>query len=467
MSKIETLIKTKKAKIAVVGLGYVGLPLAVAFAERGFRVFGFDVQKKKVDQVNQGKSYIEDIKSADLAKVVKSKPSTTFPRKVVLGKRLSATTDKKILGEADVIIICVPTPLDKYHQPDISYIESITQNIAQFLKKGQLIILESTTYPGTTREVILPFLEKTGLKVGRDFFLAFSPERIDPGNKKYNVKNIPKVVGGITPKCTKSAALLYRTITNKVMTVSSPEVAEMTKLLENIFRLVNISMIYELALLCDKMKIDIWEVIEAAKTKPYGFMPFYPGPGCGGHCIAIDPFYLLWKAKEYGFYARFIELAGQINEQMPHYVVTKIIFGLNKNKKSVKGSKILIWGISYKKDIADTRESAAYPIISDLLRKGAEIDYFDPYTKEFKISAEGGSPPKDGHSASLAGQAGGDGKILKSIKYNPKILKNYDCVLILADHSGFNYDEIAKSSKLVVDTRNAIKTREYKNVLWL
>ncbi|MFA5050678.1 MAG: nucleotide sugar dehydrogenase [Patescibacteria group bacterium] len=432
MKNLETLIKNKKAKITIIGLGYVGLPLAVVLAEQGFRVFGFDVQKNKVKLVNQGHSYIADISSADLQGVLKS-------------KKFSATTDKKILKLADVIIICVPTPLDKYKQPDITYIQSTVKEIARFIRKGQLIILESTTYPGTTREVILPVLQKSGLKVGKDFFLAFSPERIDPGNQKFNVRNVPKVVGGITPKCTKLTNLVYRSFLDKVFKVSSPEAAEMTKILENTFRIVNVSMINELALLCGKMGIDIWEVIEAAKTKPYGFMPFYPGPGIGGHCIPLDPFYLSWKAKEYGFYTRFIELGGEINDQMPHFVVTKVISGLNQHKKSLNGAKILVWGVAYKKDVADPRESASYHVIRDLWKKGANVEYFDPYIPEFKI----------------------DNKNLKSIEYQPKNLKHYDCVLILADHSNLNYDEVAKKSLLVVDTRNAIKNRKFKNVLWL
>ncbi len=432
MNKLQTLIKNKKAKIAVIGLGYVGLPLAVGFAEKGFSVLGLDSDKSKIKQVNTGKSYIKDVLPSDL-------------EKVVLKRKLTATIDKKILSKVNIIIICVPTPLDNHNQPDISALRNTAKTIAKFIKKNQLIILESTTYPGTTREVLLPILEKSGLKVGQDFFLVFSPERIDPGNKQYTVKNIPKVIGGITTQGSKLAGLLYKSFINKTVIVSSPEVAEMTKLLENIFRVVNISMIDELALLCGKMNIDIWEVIEAAKTKPYGFMPFYPGPGIGGHCIKVDPFYLSWKAKEYGFYARFIELAGQINEQMPHYVVTKVIFALNQNKKSVNDSKILVWGVSYKKDIGDTRESAAYPIIHDLLRKGAKIDYFDPFIKEFKVN----------------------GQVLKSIKYTPNILKRYDCVLILAAHSEFNYNEVAQKSATVVDTRNAIKSRKYKKVFHL
>ncbi|MDD3101636.1 MAG: nucleotide sugar dehydrogenase [Patescibacteria group bacterium] len=432
MKNLETLIKNKKAKITIIGLGYVGLPLAVVLAEQGFRVFGFDVQKNKVKLVNQGHSYIADISSADLQGVLKS-------------KKFSATTDKKILKLADVIIICVPTPLDKYKQPDITYIQSTVKEIARFIRKGQLIILESTTYPGTTREVILPVLQKSGLKVGKDFFLAFSPERIDPGNQKFNVRNVPKVVGGITPKCTKLTNLVYRSFLEKVFKVSSPEAAEMTKILENTFRIVNVSMINELALLCGKMGIDIWEVIEAAKTKPYGFMPFYPGPGIGGHCIPLDPFYLSWKAKEYGFYTRFIELGGEINDGMPHFVVTKVISGLNQHKKSLNGAKVLVWGVAYKKDVADPRESASYHVIRDLWKKGANVEYFDPYIPEFRI----------------------DNKNLKSIEYQPKNLKHYDCVLILADHSNLNYDEVAKKSLLVVDTRNAIKNRKFKNVLWL
>lgn len=437
MISLEQLIKTKKAKICIVGLGYVGLPLAVAFAEKGYRIYGFDVQENKVVQVNRGESYIEDVKSADLQKVIKD-------------GNLSATADKDILNKADVIILCVPTPLDKNKQPDISYIEATSDNVAQRLRKGQMIILESTTYPGTTREVILPKLEKTGLKVGSDFYLVFSPERVDPGNKKYQVTNIPKVVGGITPKCTELAAALYRQIVERVYPVSSPEAAEMTKLLENIFRIVNISMINELALLCGKMGIDIWEVIEAAKTKPYGFMPFYPGPGIGGHCIPLDPFYLSWKAKEYDFYARFIELAGEINDQMPHYIVTKVISALNKFQKSLNGAKILVLGVAYKKDIADPRESPALKIIWDLLRKGAEVVYNDPYIPQIKVSA-----------------SGGNSEIFKSVELSDNLLKSVDCILILTDHGKYDFDLIAQKGKSIVDTRNAVKNRKLKNVSWL
>jgi len=433
-----SLIKNKKAKVGIIGLGYVGLPTAIELAKTGFQVFGIDIKKQRVDLVNQGKSYIDDIDSKEVKKVIDS------------GK-LKAFNNHNPLKKSDIVLICVPTPLDKNKVPDVSYIKSSTEEIAKSLHKGQLIILESSTYPGTTREVILPTLEKTGLKVGKDFFLAYSPERIDPGNKKYKLKDVSRVVGGITKKCTKLATQFYRSFLKaQVMPLSSPEAAEMTKILENTFRLVNISMINELSLLCGKMGIDIWEVIEAAKTKPYGFMPFYPSPRCGGHCIGVDPFYLSWKAKEYNFWTRFIELAGEINEQMPHYVVTRVITLLNKVKKPVKGSKILVWGVSYKKDVADSRESAAYDVIWDLLRKGAKIDYFDPYVKRFELKNHRLKKPI----------------ILNSIKYSPKVLKKYDLVLILTDHSNFDYNEIAENAKLVVDTRNAIKSRKYKNVSW-
>ncbi len=428
--ELKDLIKEKKAKIAIVGLGYVGLPTAVELAKAGYDVFGIDISRKRVGQVNEGRSYISDITSEEL-------------KKAVVSGKLKAFSDFGNIKNADAVLICVPTPLDKNKVPDISYIKASSEEIAKNLHQGQLIVLESSTYPGTTREIVLPALEKTGLKVGRDVFLAFCPERIDPGNEKYKFKDVPRVVGGITKKCTELATELYQNfIQTKVMPLSSAEAAEMTKILENTFRLVNISMINELTLLCGKMNIDIWEVIEAAKTKPYGFMPFYPSPKIGGHCIPLDPFYLAWKAKEYNFWLNFIELAGQINEQMPHFVVTKIISVLNKVKKSINGSKILVWGVAYKKDIEDARESAAYDIIPDLLRKGARVDFFDRYVKELPFPAV----------------------TLKSINYKPEILKKYDLVLILTDHSGFDYEEIAQKSKLVVDTRNAVKSRSYENV---
>jgi len=425
--------KNNKTKVAVIGLGYVGLPTAVELAKVGYKVLGIDIQKKRTDKVNKGESYISDVPSDELKKVVSS-------------NNLKAFDNHQPLKTADIVLICVPTPLHKNKNPDISYIRSTAEEISKYLHPGQLIVLESSTYPGTTREIILPILEKSGLKVGKDFFLAFSPERIDPGNKKYKFKDIARVTGGITKKCTDLATRFYRSFIGAPVTpLSSPEAAEMTKILENTFRLVNISMINELALLCGKMNIDIWEVIEAAKTKPYGFMPFYPSPKIGGHCIPLDPFYLSWKAKEYNFWPRFIELAGEINEQMPHYVVTKVISSLNSKNKSLKGSKILVWGVAYKKDIGDARESGAEDIISDLLRKGAKVNYFDPFVKEYKIS----------------------GKALKSVKYSPEVLKNYDLVLMLTDHSGFDYEKMARKSKLVVDTRNVIKSRNHKNVSWL
>ena len=429
---LRLLIKNKKAKVAVIGLGYVGLPTAVELVKTGFQVFGIDIKKQRVDLVNRGKSYIGDIDSKEVKGAITS-------------ARFKAFNTHQPLKNSDIVLICVPTPLDKNKIPDISYIKSTTEEIAKHLQEGQLIILESSTYPGTTREIILPNLQKTGLKVGKDFFLAYSPERLDPGNKEYKLKDVSRVVGGITKKCTHLATEFYRSfIKAQVIPLSSPEAAEMTKILENTFRLVNISMINELALLCGKMGIDIWEVIEAAKTKPYGFYPFYPSPKVAGHCIPLDPFYLSYKAKEYNFWTRFIELAGEINEQMPHFVVTKVIWALNLKKKPVKESKILVWGVAYKKDITDARESAAYDIIRDLKRKGAKVDYFDPFVKEFNV----------------------DNKTLKSIKYSLPKLKKYDLVLILTDHSGFNYEQLARKANLIVDTRNAIKSRKHKNVFW-
>jgi len=429
---LNQLIKLKKAKVAIIGLGYVGLPTAVEIAKSGYSVSGIDIQKERTDKVNKGVSYILDVNGKDLKDLVKK-------------RKLKAYNEYSPLRKVDIILICVPTPLDKNKVPDVSYIKATTKEIAKNLRRDQLIVLESSTYPGTTREIILAELEKNGLKAGKDFFLAFSPERIDPGNKNFSFSEIARVVGGITKNCTDIAATFYRSFLKaSVKPVSNPETAEMTKLLENTFRLINISMVNELSLLCGKMGIDIWEVIEAAKTKPYGFVPFYPSPKIGGHCIPLDPFYLSYKAKEYNFWLRFIELAGEINDQMPHSVVTRIIWFLNQKKKPVSGSKILIWGVTYKKDLADARESAAFDVIPDLLRKGAKVEYFDPFVKEIRIK----------------------GKTMRSVKYSPLSLKNYDLVLILADHSGFDYEEIARKSKLVVDTRNAIKSRKHKNVSW-
>lgn len=425
MSKIKELIQDKKAKVAVLGLGYVGLPHAVLMAKTGFFVSGIDIQKKKVDSLNSGRSYIADVKDSQLEEIIKK------------GK-FKAFNNFEPLKTADIVLICVPTPLDKNKIPNISYIKKSTEKIREYLRKGQLIVLESTTYPGTTEEIVLPILERDGLRVGKDFYLAFAPERIDPGNKM-PFSDIPRVVGGVTEECVKIATLFYRQFFREVYPVSSAKIAEMSKILENTFRLVNISMINELALLCKKMDIDIWEVIEAAKTKPYGFMPFYPSPKCGGHCISVDPFYLSYKAREHNFWARFIELAGEINEQMPHAVVTAVNFALNKNKKPISGSRILIWGASYKKDIGDTRESAFYDVVWDLLRKGAAVDYFDPYVPGINEMESIVAPTDDK-------------------------IKDYDLVLILADHSGFDYESLACKAKIIVDTRNAIKSRKHKNV---
>lgn len=441
MTKLEQKIKTKKAKVAILGMGYVGVPHAVLMAKSGFLVSGIDIQKKRIDKLNRGESYIGDVKDKELEEIIKN-------------KKFRAFNNFTPLKTADIILICVPTPLDKNKVPDISYMVSTAKEIAKYLKPDKLIILESSTYPGTTREIILPELEKikSKLKVGKDFFLAYSPERIDPGNKEYRLKDVPRVVGGITQKCTKLATQFYQSfIRAKVIPLTSAETAEMTKCLENIFRLVNISMVNELALLCGRMGIDIWEVIEAAKTKPYGYFPFYPSPKVGGHCIPLDPFYLSYKAKEYSFWIRFIEMAGEVNEQMPHYVMTKVIWVLNMKGKPVRGSRVLVWGVSYKKDIGDTRESAAYDIIADLVRKGAKIDYFDPYVPKLEVKHRILKKPV----------------ILKSIKYSLQSLKKYDLVLILTDHSAFDYEKLAKRAKLVVDTRNAIKSRKHKNVFWL
>jgi len=415
-------IRNKKARLSVIGLGYVGLPLAVEFARAGFRCVGIDIAGEKVDQVNRGVSYIRDVPSELLSGVVRE-------------GRLEATTDFSALAHVDTVNICVPTPLRKTRDPDISYIVDAVGQIKKYLHRGQLVILESTTYPGTTEEVILPLLSDGGLQVGEDFFLAFSPERVDPGNKQYTTKNIPKVVGGITRRCTEVASELYRATLSQTVPVSSAKVAETVKLLENTFRSVNIGLVNEIALMCNKMGIDVWEVIEAAATKPFGFMAFYPGPGLGGHCIPIDPFYLSWKAKLSGFEARFIELAGQINGSMPEYVVQKITDGLNRLKKPVNGSRILILGISYKADIDDTRESPAIDVIDLLKQKGAEVVYHDPYVKE---------SPKE-----LKG--------VERIELDPEQIRRCDCAAIITGHSGVDYGLVLDNVPVLVDTRNVMK----------
>ncbi len=417
-------ISTKTAKIGIIGLGYVGLPLVIRFCEEQFKVLGFDIDNKKVERLNRGESYIRHIPS--------------YAIKNLLTKKLfEATSDYSRLKEMDCIIICVPTPLKKNKEPDLSYVENTSDEVAKYLRKGQLVSLESTTYPGTTREILLPRFRNKGLKVGRDFFLVFSPEREDPGNPKFNTKNIPKVVGGITTSCKRLGEALYSKIVDKVVLVSSTEVAEFTKLLENIFRSVNIALVNELKILADKMGIDIWEVIEASSTKPFGFMPFYPGPGLGGHCIPIDPFYLSWKAKEYDFNTRFIELAGEVNTSMPDYVVSKIIDGLNKKGKCLKNSKILILGVAYKKDTDDIRESPAVEIIDILKNKGAKVDYNDPFIPFF------------------SGMRNYPHLTMKSVPLSNKSLKRYDCSVIITNHSTYDYRWIVNNSRLVIDTRNA------------
>lgn len=425
MNLIEK-IKSKKAKIGIIGLGYVGLPLVIRYCEEGFHVIGFDIDRHKVESLSSGKSYIKHIPSNTL-KEIKDKG------------QFVPTTDYSRLREMDCIIICVPTPLRKNKEPDLSYVDNTSDKIAKFLRKGQLVSLESTTYPGTTREILLPKFEKKKLTVGKDFFLVFSPEREDPGNPKYHTKDIPKVVGGITQACTIAGSVLYEQIIDKVVTVSSPEVAEFTKLLENIFRSVNIALVNELKLLADKMGVDIWEIIEASSTKPFGFMPFYPGPGLGGHCIPIDPFYLSWKAKEFDFTTRFIELAGEINTSMPNYVVSRIVDALNRRGKCLNSARILILGIAYKKNTDDKRESPAIEIIDILREKGAKVDYNDPHIPSF--SGLRHYPHLD----------------MRSVDLSEKKLKGYDCAVIVTDHSQYDYKRIVAKSRIVIDTRNATK----------
>ncbi|HOV13137.1 MAG TPA: nucleotide sugar dehydrogenase [Spirochaetota bacterium] len=422
-------ITNKEAVVGIIGLGYVGLPLAVESAKSGFKTIGFDIQQSKITMLNNGENYIGDIVSEDLGKLVKE-------------KKLSGTTDYSLIKNCDVIIICVPTPLDKYMQPDNQYIVNSTNEIAKYKKNSTLVVLESTTYPGATEEIVKPILEKDGSIIGKDFFLAFSPERIDPGNTTFKTKNTPKVVGGVTESCNLLTSTFYNAIlTGGVHTVSSPKVAEMEKLLENIFRLVNIGLVNELALLCDRMNINIWEVIEAAKTKPYGFMPFYPGPGLGGHCIPIDPYYLTWKAKEFHFNTALIETAGNINHKMPEYVADKVGNILNSINKCYSNSNIVILGVAYKKDIDDYRESPVLRIIDILKNFGSTVNVVDPYVVEFK---------------------GNDGNKYKTTHLTEKLLQNADLVIITTDHSKFDKEFIFENSKLIYDTRNFIKIESKK-----
>jgi UDP-N-acetyl-D-glucosamine dehydrogenase len=418
-------IESRRARTGVVGLGYVGLPLLVEFAKSGFHATGIDLDARKIHAIDEGRSYIPDVSTADVLALKRA------------GK-LDATTDFSIVKELDTINICVPTPLRKTKDPDMSYIVSAVEQIALYLRPGMLVILESTTYPGTTEELVKPMLEAGGLKAGVDFHLAFSPERVDPGNPTFNTHNVPKVVGGVGRESTELAAALYGAAIQTIVPVSSPETAEMVKLLENTFRMVNVGLVNEIALMCDRLGIDVWEVVNAAATKPFGFMPFYPGPGLGGHCIPIDPFYLSWKAKQSGFEPRFIELAGHVNAAMPHFVVDKIADALNQHRKPLNGSIVLVLGLTYKRDIDDIRESPSLDVMTLLHEKGARVRYADPYVPV------------------LAGRAWRGGFELHSDALTPAAIGAADCVAILTEHRTVDYRMVIGSAKLVVDTRNAI-----------
>ena len=429
---LERKIRDRSAQLGVIGLGYVGLPLAVEMAQKGFRVTGIDIDGSKVESVNAGISYILDVPNESL-------------RAAVDNRTIRATQSFAAVESLDTISICVPTPLRKTKDPDLSYILAAVEAVHNHLRPGKLISLESTTYPGTTREIVLPILGKSGLKAGRDFFLAFSPERVDPGNKAFTTRNIPKVIGGITPRCTALASLLYQQFLDCTVPVSSPESAEMVKLLENTFRSVNIALANEMARMCRKFGINVWEVIDAAKTKPFGFMPFYPGPGLGGHCIPVDPYYLAWKAKMNGFEPRLIELAAVINNEMPAFTINWIADALNKNKKSLNGSHILALGIAYKRDTNDTRESPSLDVVKGLQEKGAIVSYSDPHVPFIKL----------------------EDKKIKSTSITPEVLNSMDCAVILTDHSAFNYSMISEHAKLILDCRSALRGYSGSNVMSL
>lgn len=418
-------IRDKSAVVGIVGLGYVGLPLLLRFVEAGFKVIGFDIDLKKVDSLNCGKSYIKHIPDVSIA--------ATLP-----GKRFEATTDFGRAGEADAIILCVPTPLNKYREPDLSYVIQSLEAVLPVLRPGQLVSLESTTYPGTTEEELQPRIERCGLKVGKDIFLVFSPEREDPGNENFSTRTIPKVLGGVTPECLEAGVALYSSVIDTVVPVSSTRAAEMTKLLENIHRAVNIGLVNELKIVCDAMDIDIREVIDAAATKPFGFTPYYPGPGLGGHCIPIDPFYLTWKAREYGLHTRFIELAGEVNSSMPDWVIGKLMDALNDRGKTLKGSRILVLGIAYKKNVDDMRESPSVELMDKLRRKGALIEYSDPHVPVFPVMRKYRFE-------------------LSSMELTVQNIASYDCVLIATDHDAFDYEMIRANAALVVDTRGVYR----------
>ena len=418
MNKIDQ----RTARLSVIGMGYVGLPLAVEFAEAGFEVVAYDVDQRKMDLLNQGTSYIEDIPTPRLQPLVEQ-------------GLLHGTTDINDLRDVDAISICVPTPLRKTKDPDMSYIMAALDEISAIAHEGLLVILESTTYPGTTEEIILPKLEASGLKAGETVFVAFSPERIDPGNKQYGVRNTPKVVGGVTEHCSDVAGALYHTGVDHIVKVGSPTTAEMVKLLENTFRAVNIGLVNEMALMCDRLGIDVWEVIDAASTKPFGFMPFYPGPGLGGHCIPIDPHYLSWKLKTLNYNARFIELASEVNTSMPLYVIDKVTDALNDQAKAVRGSRVVVLGVAYKRDIDDVRESPALDVIELLRQKGADVVYHDPHVAQFRLE---------------------EGKVMESCDYSVDLLQQADCVVVITNHSTYDWQEIYDHSTVIVDTRNAL-----------
>jgi len=427
-NEIINLIKNQSARIGVIGLGYVGLPLATEFAGKGFKAMGFEVDGHKASEINAGRSYIGDVAS----EVIKT---------AVDAGRLRATTDFDHLKECDAIIICVPTPLRKTKEPDVSFILAAAEEIKKRLRRGQLVILESTTYPGTTDEVLLPMLEETGLKLDEDFLLAFSPERVDPGNPQFQTHNIPKVVGGVTDDSTETASYLYSQIVNEVHSVSSARVAEAAKLLENTFRAVNIGMANEMARLCYALNIDTWEVIRAAATKPFGFMAFYPGPGIGGHCIPLDPHYLSWKARQHGFDSRFIGLAEEVNSRMPDHVVQLVSDGLNDDRKSMNGARVLLLGVAYKRDIDDVRESPALSIIDRLRSKGCEVSYHDPFVRELRFD--------ETHTES-------SGAPLCSVELSDEEIKTSDCIVIVTNHSQIDYRRVVELGRLIVDTRNAL-----------
>jgi UDP-N-acetyl-D-glucosamine dehydrogenase len=429
MKMIKEKLLNKTATLGVVGLGYVGLPLAVEKAKAGFKTIGFDIQKSKVDMVNAGTNYIGDVVNEDLEEIVKS-------------GLLSATTDFALVASADCVCICVPTPLDQYQQPDISYVKASAESIVPYMHKDMLIVLESTTYPGTTEELLKPIFEKSGLKCGVDFHLAFSPERVDPGNLIYKTKNTPKVVGGITPECTDVAAAMYEAILEApIHRVSSPAVAEMEKILENTYRNVNIGLVNELAILSNKMGINFWEVVDAAKSKPYGFQAFYPGPGLGGHCIPLDPYYLSWKAREYGFHTSMIESSMMVNDRMPEYCAERSSKILNRFKKSMNGSKILILGVAYKQDIDDYRESPAIRVIEELEKEGAEVVYYDPFVSEYRE-----------HGVVKKGEP----------ELTVELIENADLVIVTTAHTNVDYNFVQKNAKAIFDTKNAMKQVEVR-----